>query len=238
MNGSWGGCRDAGQLAAQRLRRSRCVQRQPTPGRPSDFFQKLRQSAPDAGVPLSMIELEFTSAAMEVSAPVLKKSPASRRWCPRRHRRFRHRYSNIARFGRCRSTGSALDPSLIADIESSEKARVIVQAVIQLIKGVGCEIVGRGWSKGISAPRPISCEPWAATRFKASSSHRRCSKRNSWPGRTTRAPARSRSPSPTPSERSARRSATAGGCPQQQRIRRPCAWSHWAGRSRPPGKAG
>jgi len=34
-----------------------------------------------------------------------------------------------------------LDPSLIADIESCEKARVIVQAVIQLIKGVDCEIV-------------------------------------------------------------------------------------------------
>ena len=34
-----------------------------------------------------------------------------------------------------------LDPSLIADIETSEKARVIVQAVIHLIKGVGCEIV-------------------------------------------------------------------------------------------------
>jgi EAL domain-containing protein (putative c-di-GMP-specific phosphodiesterase class I) len=34
-----------------------------------------------------------------------------------------------------------LDPSLIADIDSSEKARVIVQAVIQLIKGVGCEVV-------------------------------------------------------------------------------------------------
>jgi len=34
-----------------------------------------------------------------------------------------------------------LDPSLIADIDTSEKARVIVQAVIQLIKGVGCEVV-------------------------------------------------------------------------------------------------
>ena len=34
-----------------------------------------------------------------------------------------------------------LDPSLIADIEESEKARVIVQAVMQLIKGVDCEIV-------------------------------------------------------------------------------------------------
>jgi EAL domain-containing protein (putative c-di-GMP-specific phosphodiesterase class I) len=34
-----------------------------------------------------------------------------------------------------------LDPSLIADIETDEKARVLVQAVIQLIKGVGCEVV-------------------------------------------------------------------------------------------------
>ena len=34
-----------------------------------------------------------------------------------------------------------LDPSLTADIDTSEKARLIVQAVIQLIKGVHCEVV-------------------------------------------------------------------------------------------------
>ena len=34
-----------------------------------------------------------------------------------------------------------LDPSLIADIETCERARVVVQAVIQLIHGVGCEVV-------------------------------------------------------------------------------------------------
>jgi EAL domain-containing protein (putative c-di-GMP-specific phosphodiesterase class I) len=34
-----------------------------------------------------------------------------------------------------------LDPSLIADIEDCERARVVVQAVVQLIHGVGCEIV-------------------------------------------------------------------------------------------------
>jgi EAL domain-containing protein (putative c-di-GMP-specific phosphodiesterase class I) len=34
-----------------------------------------------------------------------------------------------------------LDPSLICDIETSEKARVVVQAVIQLIKGVDCEVI-------------------------------------------------------------------------------------------------
>jgi EAL domain-containing protein (putative c-di-GMP-specific phosphodiesterase class I) len=34
-----------------------------------------------------------------------------------------------------------LDPSLITDIETCERARVVVQAVIQLIRGVGCEVV-------------------------------------------------------------------------------------------------
>ena len=58
-------------------------------------------------------------------------------------------------------------------------------------------------------------------------------------------PAWSRSPTkrerrlanPPPSSGSARRSATARGCPRPPRIPRPCAWSRWAGRNRPPGKA-
>src|SRR6476660_2633341 len=50
-------------------------------------------------------------------------------------------YSNLARLRSMPLDRVKLDPSLIADIESSEKARVIVQAVIQLIKGVECEIV-------------------------------------------------------------------------------------------------
>ena len=50
-------------------------------------------------------------------------------------------YSNIARLRAMPLDRVKLDPSLIADIESCEKARVVVQAVIQLIKGVGAEIV-------------------------------------------------------------------------------------------------
>jgi len=34
-----------------------------------------------------------------------------------------------------------LDPSLICHIDTCEKARVVIQAVIQLIKGVGAEVV-------------------------------------------------------------------------------------------------
>jgi diguanylate cyclase (GGDEF)-like protein len=108
-----------------------------------DFFTKLRQLFAESNVPLSMIELEFTeSAAMEVSAPVLEEIAALREdGAQIAIDDFGTGYSNIARLQSLPLDRVKLDPSLIADIESSEKARVIVQAVIQLIKGVGCEIV-------------------------------------------------------------------------------------------------
>jgi diguanylate cyclase (GGDEF)-like protein len=108
-----------------------------------DFFAKLRQTFSDAGVPLSVIELEFTeSAAMEVSATVLEEIAALRADGARiAIDDFGTGYSNLARLRSMPLDRVKLDPSLIADIESSEKARVIVQAVVQLIKGVDCEIV-------------------------------------------------------------------------------------------------
>jgi diguanylate cyclase (GGDEF)-like protein len=108
-----------------------------------DFFVKLRQTFADAGVPLSVIELEFTeSAAMEVSATVLEEIAALRADGARiAIDDFGTGYSNLARLRTMPLDRVKLDPSLIADIESSEKARVIVQAVVQLIKGVDCEIV-------------------------------------------------------------------------------------------------
>ena len=108
-----------------------------------DFFQRLRHAFIDAGVPLSMIELEFTeSAAMEVSSIVLEDIAALR--ADGAHVAiddFGTGYSNLARLRSMPLDRVKLDPSLIADIETSEKARVIVQAVVHLIKGVGCEIV-------------------------------------------------------------------------------------------------
>jgi diguanylate cyclase (GGDEF)-like protein len=108
-----------------------------------DFFLRLRQSFGDAGVPLSLIELEFTeSAAMEVGASVLEEIAALRADGARiAIDDFGTGYSNIARLRAMPLDRVKLDPSLIADIENSEKARVIVQAVVQLIKGVGCEII-------------------------------------------------------------------------------------------------
>ncbi|HEX3675804.1 MAG TPA: EAL domain-containing protein [Sphingomicrobium sp.] len=109
----------------------------------SEFFLKLRQALADAEVPLAMVELEFTeSAAMEVSSTVLEEIAALRDEGARiAIDDFGTGYSNLARLRSMPLDRVKLDPSLIADIDTNEKARVIVQAVIQLIKGVGCEVI-------------------------------------------------------------------------------------------------
>jgi len=109
----------------------------------ADFFGRLRQSFADEGVPLSLIELEFTeSAAMEVSEAVLAEIAALRvDGATIAIDDFGTGYSNIARLRTMPLDRVKLDPSLIADIEHCERARVVVQAVIQLIRGVDCEIV-------------------------------------------------------------------------------------------------
>ena len=108
-----------------------------------DFFARLRQCFADQNVPLSLIELEFTeSAAMEVSEAVLAEIANLRAdGATIAIDDFGTGFSNIARLQTMPLDRVKLDPSLIADIEHCERARVIVQAVIQLIRGVGCEIV-------------------------------------------------------------------------------------------------
>ena len=108
-----------------------------------DFFARLRQTFVDAEVPLAMVELEFTeSAAMEVSEAVLDEIAALRNpGAGIAMDDFGTGYSNLARLRSMPLDRVKLDPSLIADIEDSDTARVVVQAVIQLIKGVGCEVV-------------------------------------------------------------------------------------------------
>ena len=108
-----------------------------------DFFGRMRAAFVEQGVPLSLIELEFTeSAAMEVSQNVLREIAALRAdGAMIAIDDFGTGYSNLARLRAMPLDRVKLDPSLIADIETDEKARVVVQAVIQLIHGVGCEIV-------------------------------------------------------------------------------------------------
>ena len=109
----------------------------------ADFFQRVRQTFVEAQVPLSLVELEFTeSAAMEISETVLAEIGALRRdGATIAIDDFGTGYSNLARLRAMPLDRVKLDPWLIADIDTSERARVIVQAVVQLIKGVGAEIV-------------------------------------------------------------------------------------------------
>jgi len=109
----------------------------------NDFFVRLRQAFAEQGVPLSLVELEFTeSAAMEVSDEIIGEISALREEGVQiAIDDFGTGYSNIARLRSMPLDRVKLDPSLIADIDTSEQARVVVQAVIHLIRGVGCEIV-------------------------------------------------------------------------------------------------
>jgi len=109
----------------------------------TDFLPRMRATFADAGVPLSLVELEFTeSAAMECSEAVLEEIAALRRdGITIAIDDFGTGYSNLSRLRAMPLDRVKLDQSLIADIETCDKARVVVQAVIQLIKGVGAEVV-------------------------------------------------------------------------------------------------
>ena len=128
----------------------------------ADFFQRMRTAFSDAGVPLSLIEVEFTeSAAMEVSDTVLAEIAALRRdgaWIAIDD--FGTGYSNIARLRAMPLDRVKLDPSLIADIDTSEQARNVVQAVVQLVKSVGASIVAEAVENVAQADilRAMGCE--------------------------------------------------------------------------------
>jgi diguanylate cyclase len=127
-----------------------------------DFFHRLRTAFAEQGVPLSMIELEFTeSAAMEASEAVIAEIGSLRdAGVHIAIDDFGTGYSNLARLRSMPLDRVKLDPSLIADIEVSEKARVIVQAVVQLIKGVGAEIVAEAVENAAQADilRAMGCD--------------------------------------------------------------------------------
>jgi EAL domain-containing protein (putative c-di-GMP-specific phosphodiesterase class I) len=109
----------------------------------ADFFVRLRQAFNEHDAPLSMAELEFTeTAAMQANDMVLAEIAALREdGAAIAIDDFGTGYSNIARLRTLPLDKVKLDPSLIADIEHCEQARVMVQAVIQLVKGVGCSLV-------------------------------------------------------------------------------------------------
>ena len=85
----------------------------------ADFFARLRQAFEDHGVPLSLVELEFTeTAAMEVSESMIAEIAALRADGARiAIDDFGTGYSNLARLRTMPLDRVKLDPSLIVDIE-------------------------------------------------------------------------------------------------------------------------
>jgi diguanylate cyclase (GGDEF)-like protein len=128
----------------------------------ADFFRSLRRAFDDEGVPLSSVELEFTeTAAMKANDAVVAEIAALRNDGARiAIDDFGTGYSNLARLRALPIDRVKLHPSLIADIESSQKARVIVQAVMKLIAGLGCEIVAEGVETSVQADilRAMGCD--------------------------------------------------------------------------------
>ena len=128
----------------------------------ADFFGRLRRAFADEDVPLSSVELEFTeSAAMKANDTVVAEIAALRHDGARiAIDDFGTGYSNLARLRALPIDRVKLHPSLIVDIETSEKARVIVQAVLHLIEGVGCEIVAEAVESSTQADilRAMGCD--------------------------------------------------------------------------------
>jgi diguanylate cyclase (GGDEF)-like protein len=128
----------------------------------SDFFPRLRQIFSEAGVGLDRIEIEITeSAAMECAQGILDEMAALRREGARiALDDFGTGYSNIARLRQLPIDRVKLDPSLIDDLTTSEQARNVVQAVIQLVRGVECELVAEAVETVAQADilRTMGCE--------------------------------------------------------------------------------
>ena len=127
-----------------------------------DFFTRLRHIFAEHDVPLSMIELEFSEGAvMECSEAELAEIAALRaEGASIALDDFGTGYSNIARLRTMPVDRVKLDQALIADIETSEQARVVVQALIHLIKGVGCSIVAESVENAAQADllRAMGCD--------------------------------------------------------------------------------
>ena len=127
-----------------------------------DFFTRLRHTFSEHDVPLSMIELEFSEGAvMECSEAELAEIAALRaEGASIALDDFGTGYSNIARLRNMPVDRVKLDQTLIADIETSEQARVVVQALVQLIKGVGCSIVAESVENAAQADllRAMGCD--------------------------------------------------------------------------------
>lgn len=128
----------------------------------AQFFRRLREAMLRAGAPARLLELEITETmAMHCSEEVVEAIAALRAdGATIAIDDFGTGYSNLARLRDLPVDRVKLDRSLIEFIADRAQARVIAQAVISLIHGLGCEAVAEGIETTAQADvlRVIGCD--------------------------------------------------------------------------------
>lgn len=111
-----------------------------------DFFPRLRDALARHGAPINMLEIEITeTVAMKCGDVVLREIAALRaQGATVAIDDFGAGYSNLARLRQLTVDRIKLDRSLIVDVATSAEARLIVQAVVGLVHGLGCTAVAEG----------------------------------------------------------------------------------------------
>jgi diguanylate cyclase len=112
----------------------------------ADFFPKLHDALKRHGAPVNMLEVEITeTVAMECGETVVSELAALRAMgATVAIDDFGAGYSNLARLRQMPVDRIKLDRSLIVDVATNADARMIAQAVIGLIHGLGCVAVAEG----------------------------------------------------------------------------------------------
>ncbi|HEY1145633.1 MAG TPA: EAL domain-containing protein [Allosphingosinicella sp.] len=128
----------------------------------ADFFDRLRAAVERHQAPLRMLELEITETlVMKCGDRVIAELAALRaEGLSIAIDDFGSGYSNLARLKDMPLDRVKLDRSLTADVDRSEGALAIVTAVIHLIHGVGCEVVGEGVERReqLDLLRAVGCD--------------------------------------------------------------------------------
>lgn len=126
------------------------------------FFRRLREVMEAAKAPVRLLELEITETlAMRCSEDAVEAIAALRAdGATIAIDDFGTGYSNLARLRDLPIDRIKLDRSLIEHVATKPAARTIVQAVIELIHGLGCEAVAEGieTQAQIDVLRVIGCD--------------------------------------------------------------------------------
>lgn len=128
----------------------------------SQFFTRLREAMGRAGADLSQLELEFTeTATMALDRIMLDEIAALRAdGVLIALDDFGTGYSNLARLKEMPLDRIKIDRSLIWQMDTDDRARTIVQGVVQIVHGIGCLAVAEGVENDAQAEmlRLIGCD--------------------------------------------------------------------------------